>query len=133
MSKRNTLREGHFRTRLATRRAHQQVRTDVTEAIKSSLQQPRIAVRQINKGTIPFNLRMGSECWFNEWESRWDSGILERRKVDIFCIQESMWKVDSARIIDDKSYRYNVHYCVNDSGYGGVEMLFAEKFADNLL
>lgn len=44
-----------------------------------------------------------------------------------------MWKVDSARIIDDKSYRYNVHYCVNDSGYGGVEMLFAEKFADNLL
>ena len=58
---------------------------------------------------------------------------LERRKVDICCVQETRWRGCSARMIQGKESRYKFFWSGNSSGLAGVGVLIAEKWVDKVL
>ena len=59
--------------------------------------------------------------------------MLTRRKVDVCCLQETRWRGGSARKIQGKDSVYKFFWCGNQSGHGGVGVLIAEKWIDNVL
>ena len=58
---------------------------------------------------------------------------LTRRKVDICAAQETRWKASSTRMISGKDSRYKFLWSGDDSGYGGVGILVAEKWIDKII
>ena len=58
---------------------------------------------------------------------------LERRHVDICCVQETRWRGGSARMISGKSCRYKFFWIGDDSGTGGVGILLAEKWIEKVI
>ena len=59
--------------------------------------------------------------------------MLTRRKIDICCAQETRWRGGSARMVKGKDSRYKFLWCGNQSGFGGVGILIAEKYVENVI
>ena len=59
--------------------------------------------------------------------------MLTRREVDVCCVQETRWRGGSARKIQGKDSVYKFYWCGDQSGYGGVGVLVAEKWIDNVI
>ena len=51
---------------------------------------------------------------------------VSRRKVDIYCLQETRWRGCSARMIAGKDTRYKFFWSGNYKGTGDVRILLAE-------
>ena len=59
--------------------------------------------------------------------------MLTRREVDVLCVQETRRQGSSARKIQGKDSVYKFYWCGDQSGYGGVGILVAEKWIDNVI
>ena len=56
-----------------------------------------------------------------------------RRGVDMCCVQESRWKGGSARWLGRRGERYKFFWMGTDDGSGGVGMLLAERWVDEVM
>ena len=56
-----------------------------------------------------------------------------KETVDICCVQESRWKGESAWKIAGRNYYYKFFWKGGDSGSGGVGVLVAGKWIDNVI
>ena len=63
-------------------------------------------------GTLNVNTLRGRVCEVVE--------TLSRRKVDVFCIQETRYRGGSCRTIKGKDTRYKLYWSGNDKGTAGV-------------
>ena len=59
--------------------------------------------------------------------------MLERRRVDVCCVQEVRWRGASARFITGKERRYKFFWVGNSVGVGGVGILLAEEWVDKVI
>ena len=57
---------------------------------------------------------------------------MERRSIDICCLQETRWRGGSARMLKGKEAKYKFHWCGNDKGVGGVGILTSEKWVSSI-
>ena len=58
---------------------------------------------------------------------------VERRSIDIYCLQETRWRhPGSARMLKGKEAKYKFHWCGNDKGAGGVGILTSEKWVSSI-
>ena len=58
---------------------------------------------------------------------------LDRRMVDICCVQEHRWRGESARMITGKDSRYKFYWVGNQAGNKGVGVLVKEKWVENVM
>ena len=58
---------------------------------------------------------------------------LNRRKIDVCCVQEVRWRGASARIITGKTSQYKLLWVGNNSGYGGVGIFVAKKWVEKVI
>ena len=59
--------------------------------------------------------------------------MLSRRGVDVCCLQETRWRGGSARKIEGKDCYYKFFWCGDDTGYGGVGIMIAEKWINDVI
>ena len=59
--------------------------------------------------------------------------MLERREVDVCCVQEHRWRGRSVRMIEGKAERYKFFWKGNEFGTGGVGIFLAEKWVDKVI
>ena len=71
-------------------------------------------------GTLNVNTLRGRVCEVVE--------TLSRRKVDVYCIQETRYRGGSYRIIKGKDTRYKLYWSGNDKGTAGVGVFVAEEW-----
>ena len=57
---------------------------------------------------------------------------MERRRIDICCLQETRWRGGSARLLQGKEAKYKFHWSGNDKGLGGVGILTSEKWITSI-
>ncbi|KAK3524881.1 hypothetical protein QTP86_011082 [Hemibagrus guttatus] len=67
---------------------------------------------------------------FNTWKGRELADVMERRKVDILCVQETRWKGSKARSI---GAGFKLFYYGVDSKRNGVGVVLKEEFVRNVL
>ena len=58
---------------------------------------------------------------------------LNRRKVDICCAQEVLWRGASTRTVTGKNSQYKFFWIGNETGDGGVGTFVAKKWIENVL
>ena len=58
---------------------------------------------------------------------------LARRRIDICAVQETRWRGCSTRMITGKHCRYKFLWSGDTSGFGGVGILVAEKWAEKTI
>ena len=58
---------------------------------------------------------------------------LERREIDVCCIQEAGWRGEGARHIDGRSKQFKLFWTGNSSGHGGVGIMVAEKWIEKVI
>ena len=58
---------------------------------------------------------------------------LARRRIDICAVQETRWRGCSTRMITGKYCRYQFLWSGHTSGFGGVGILVAEKWAEKII
>ena len=59
--------------------------------------------------------------------------MLTRRRVDICCLQETRWRGGSARKIEGKNSFYKFFWSGDKSGLGGVGIMIAEKWIEDVI
>ena len=59
--------------------------------------------------------------------------MLERRSVDVCCVQEVRWRGASVRFVEGRRARYKLFWIGNSTGYGGVGIFIAEKWVDKVI
>ncbi|XP_052821790.1 craniofacial development protein 2-like [Octopus bimaculoides] len=59
--------------------------------------------------------------------------MLERRCVDLCCLQEVRWRGGSTRFLTGKEHRYKIFWAGNTYRVGGVSILLAEKWVDKVI
>ena len=59
--------------------------------------------------------------------------MLEQRRVDVCCVQETRWKGASVRLLTGKQHRYTLSWVGNNEGVGGVGILLAEKWIGKVI
>ena len=59
--------------------------------------------------------------------------MLERRSVDVCCVQEVRWRGASVRFVEGRRARYKLFWIGNSTGYGGVGIFIAEKWIDKVI
>ena len=59
--------------------------------------------------------------------------MLERRSVDVCCVQEVRWRGASVRIVEGRRARYKLFWIGNSTGYWGVGIFIAEKWVDKVI
>ena len=57
---------------------------------------------------------------------------IARRNIDLCCVQEVRWRGASTRFIRGKDSRYKFFWIGNVKGTGGVGILLAEKWVENV-
>ncbi|KAK3530864.1 hypothetical protein QTP70_003630 [Hemibagrus guttatus] len=67
---------------------------------------------------------------FLQWKGRELADVMERRKVDILCVQETRWKGSKARSI---GAGFKLFYYGVDSERNGVGVVLKEEFVRNVL
>ena len=75
-------------------------------------------------GTLHVNTLRGRVCEVVE--------TLSRRKVDVFCIQETRYRGGSCRTIKGKDTRYKLYWSGNDKGTAGVGGFVAEEWIEKI-
>ena len=55
------------------------------------------------------------------------------RRIDICCVQESRWKVYSARLISAKGIKYKFVWSRGNSDFGGVSDLLNENWINKVI
>ena len=58
---------------------------------------------------------------------------MERRRIDVCCLQETRSKGGRARMLQGKSAKYKYYWSGNDKGLGGVGILAAEKWVTSVV
>ena len=58
---------------------------------------------------------------------------MSRRRVDACCVQEVRYRGESARLITGKNDRYKLFWAGNDRGQGGIGIMVAEKFVEDII
>ena len=53
--------------------------------------------------------------------------MLTRREANLGCLQETRWRGGSARLIKGNNAIYNFFWCGDQSGFGGLGIILAEK------
>ena len=102
----------------ASGRAHRLPRAGVTHT-RGSLQLPRTGVRHARGNEqVPINnLRIASlNVGTMKGRSLEVVETLERRSIDICCVQETRWRGGSARVLVGKEAKYKFHWSGNDAG-----------------
>ena len=59
--------------------------------------------------------------------------FLERKCIDLCCIQETRWREKSVRMIEGKKARYKLFWIGNEKGTSGVGIFVAEKWIDKVI
>ena len=59
--------------------------------------------------------------------------VLERRRVDVCCVQETRWKGGKAKMVRGKSGQYKFLWQGCPEGIHGVGLLVSEKFVDKIV
>ena len=59
--------------------------------------------------------------------------MLTRRKVDLCCLQETRWRGGSACLIKGKNTIYKFFWCGDQSGFGDVGIMLAQKWINNVI
>ena len=76
-------------------------------------------------------------CTLNVGSLRGRSGevaeFLERRDIDLCCVQETRWRGKSVRIVEGKQARYKIFWIGNSKGTGGVGIFLAEKWVEKVI
>ena len=57
--------------------------------------------------------------------------MLTRRNVDLCCLQETRWRGGSSRQIKGKDSIYKLFWCGDQSGFGGIGIMLAQKWVNN--
>ena len=57
---------------------------------------------------------------------------IARKNIDLCCVQEVRWRGASTRFIKGKDSRYKFFWIGNAKGTGGVGILLAEKWVENV-
>ena len=57
---------------------------------------------------------------------------VSRRRVDLCCLQETRWKREGVKQIVGKDSRFKLFWSGNDKGTGGVGILLAEEWWENV-
>ena len=57
---------------------------------------------------------------------------VSRRRVDLCCLQETRWKRECVKQIVGKDSRFKLFWSGNDKGTGGVGILLAEEWWENI-
>ena len=75
-------------------------------------------------------------CTLNVGSLRGRSGevaeFLERRDIDLCCVQETRWRGKSVRMVEGKQARYKIFWIGNSKGTGGVGIFLAEKWVEKV-
>ncbi|KAK3566834.1 hypothetical protein QTP86_004561 [Hemibagrus guttatus] len=71
-----------------------------------------------------------NDCLLDNWKGRELADMMERRKVDILCVQETRWKCSKARSI---GAGFKLFYYGVDSKRNGVGVVLKEEFVRNVL
>ena len=58
---------------------------------------------------------------------------VSRRRVDLCCLQETRWKREGVKQMVGKDSRFKLFWSGNDKGTGGVGILLAEEWWENVL
>ena len=58
---------------------------------------------------------------------------LERRKLDICCVQEVRWRGASARMLTGRASEYKLLWVGHHTGFGGVGIFVAEKWIEQII
>ena len=58
---------------------------------------------------------------------------LERREIDVCCVQEVGWRGEGARHIDGRSKQFKLFWTGNSSGHGEVGVMVADKWIDKVI
>ena len=58
---------------------------------------------------------------------------LERRGIDVCCIQETRWKGEGVRFIKGKDTKYKIFYIGSKEGQAGVAVLIRERWVDKVV
>ena len=53
--------------------------------------------------------------------------------MDLCCLQETRWRGGSARLIKGKNTIYKFFWCGDQSGFGGVGIMLAQKWINNVI
>ena len=59
--------------------------------------------------------------------------MLERRSVDVCCVQEVRWRGASVRFVEGRRARYKLFWIGNSTGYGRVGIFIAEEWVDKVI
>ena len=59
--------------------------------------------------------------------------MLTRQRVEPCCLQETRWRGGSARLIKANNSIYKFFWCGDQSGFGGVGTMLAEKWVNNAI
>ena len=59
--------------------------------------------------------------------------MLTRWKVDLCCLQETRWRGGSARLIKGNNTIDKFFWCGDQPGFGGVGIMLAEKWVNNVI
>ncbi|XP_057306907.1 uncharacterized protein LOC130645064 [Hydractinia symbiolongicarpus] len=59
--------------------------------------------------------------------------MLERRSVDMCCVQEVRWRGASVRFVKGRRARYKLFWIGTSDGYGGVGIFVAEKWVEKVI
>ena len=59
--------------------------------------------------------------------------MINRRKLDFCCVQETRWKGEGARLLGGKGMRYKFFWKGSKRGLGGVGIFAAEKYIDKVV
>ncbi|KAK3559066.1 hypothetical protein QTP86_002423 [Hemibagrus guttatus] len=83
------------------------------------------------------SFRSGTQCWITGWgdislggKGRELADMMEKRKVDILCVQETRWKGSKARSI---GAGFKLFYYGVDCKRNGVGVVLKEEFVRNVL
>jgi exonuclease III len=59
--------------------------------------------------------------------------MMERRKVDVCCLQETRWKGGSSRMLEGRNGHYKFFWQGCNGGESGVGILISEAFVDKVI
>ncbi|KAK3544152.1 hypothetical protein QTP86_003162, partial [Hemibagrus guttatus] len=84
----------------------------------------------LTKGAKRFRVEISKDRWWRRGKGRELADMMERRKVDILCVQETRWKGSKARSI---GAGFKLFYYGVDSKRNGVGVVLKEEFVRNVL
>ncbi|KAK3550446.1 hypothetical protein QTP86_025724, partial [Hemibagrus guttatus] len=112
-------------------RANINAKSELGLLMKSCIDQGQLVPDDVISRLILASLRdMEHSSWLLDGKGRELADVMERRKVDILCVQETRWKGSKARSI---GAGFKLFYYGVDSKRNGVGVVLKEEFVRNVL